>query len=348
MKYNRSVKVWLFIGLLCLVIQVLVGGITRLTESGLSITEWEPIKGAFPPMTEIGWETEFTKYKNTPQYVEVNEGMSLSDFKFIYFWEFMHRQWARIMGLIFLFPFIYFMLKKHIDTILLKKLLVVISLAILAASFGWIMVSSGLIQRPWVNAYKLSLHLCIAFSVYVALLYAYMHTIKDKLRPNLKNKNLSFFKVFLFLFWIQLFLGGIMSGMRIGVVFPTWPDMNGSLIPQIVFNSDAWNVENFNNYDQNELMPALIHLLHRSFAYIVFTIGIYISFRMISTRDKLLVKYGYYLSLMLVLQVVIGILTVINCIGEIPIFWGVIHQAGALALLTVVYLSYYINKQSVQ
>lgn len=348
MRYNKSIKVWLFIGLVCVAIQVLVGGITRLTESGLSITEWEPIKGAFPPMTEEGWISEFDKYKQTPQYEEINEGMSMSNFKFIYFWEFIHRQWARVMGLIFLFPFIYFMFKKYIDKVLLRKLLLVIALAILAASFGWIMVASGLIERPWVNAYKLSIHLCIAFSVYTALLYAYMHVNKQVMIPKVKSWFVGSFRVFLVIFWIQLFLGGIMSGMRIGVVYPTWPDMNGSVIPQVLFNSEAWSVSNFNNYDQNELLPALIHILHRTFAYIVFGFGLYLASKMIKTKDVLLRKWGIYLGMMLVLQVVIGIITVISCKGEIPILWGVLHQAGALGLLTVVYVSYYLNRQSVQ
>ena len=343
MAYKRIVKIWLLIGLVCVALQVIIGGITRLTESGLSITEWDPITGAFPPTTTEGWEEAFTLYKDTPQYKEVNEGMDMDDFKFIYFWEFVHRQWARIMGLIFLFPFLYFMLKKWIDRPLLKKLSLVILLAVLAASFGWIMVASGLIERPWVNAYKLSLHLCIAFSVYTALLFAFMHTNKEVLRSNLRPIGTSLLRWFLVLFWIQLFLGGVMSGMRIGVVYPTWPDMNGEIIPQVVFNNNLWTVESFNNYDQNELLPALIHLLHRSFAYIVFFIGMFISYRLFRTDIVLLKRSGLFLGLMLVMQVILGIITVISCQGEIPILWGVLHQGGALMLLTAVYIMYYIN-----
>ena len=341
MKYSKAVKVWLFIGLVCVFIQVIVGGITRLTESGLSITEWEPISGALPPMNDQDWIKEFELYKQTPQYEEINEGMDLADFKFIYFWEFIHRQWARVMGLIFLFPFLFFLLRRQIDGILLRKLGLVIGLAVLAATFGWIMVASGLIQRPWVNAYKLSLHLCIAFCVFVSLLYAFLHTKKDQFSSSKVVISKRLFLSFIAIFWIQLFLGGMMSGMRIGVIYPTWPDMNGEFIPQVLFNNSLWNVESFYNYDQNELLPALTHLAHRSFAYIVFIIGQLISYKILSQAKGMLKKCGYVLSAMLILQVLIGILTVINCIGEIPISWGVIHQAGALALLTIVYVTYY-------
>ena len=341
MRYNRSVKVWLFIGLVCVFIQVLVGGITRLTESGLSITEWEPISGVVYPFSNEDWAEAFDKYKDTPQYEEKNEGMSLSDFKFIYFWEFIHRQWARVMGLIFLVPFLFFWRKGYFDNTMFKKLGLIILLAILAASFGWIMVASGLIDRPWVNAYKLSFHLCIAFSVFVAILYAWMHANKEELAPKINFSYNLLFKIFVVILWIQVFLGGIMSGMRIGVAYPTWPDMYGEYFPQVLFNSSLWNVDNFNNYDQNELMPALIHFLHRSTAYIVFLLGIYLAYRLINSRDLLLRNGGLLLGMMLVVQVCIGIITVINSIGEIPIFLGVMHQAGALLLIGITYVNYY-------
>ena len=174
MKYSKKVVLWLFIGLVMVFIQVIVGGITRLTESGLSITKWEVISGTLPPLSENDWVQQFDLYKSTPQYKEINEGMDLDDFKFIYFWEYIHRFWARIMGLVFIVPFLYFLFKGYIDRVLLKNLSVVILFALLAATFGWIMVASGLVERPWVNAYKLSIHLMIAFSVYISLLWTFL------------------------------------------------------------------------------------------------------------------------------------------------------------------------------
>ncbi|NNF33596.1 MAG: COX15/CtaA family protein [Saprospiraceae bacterium] len=351
METHRFVKIWLFIGLVMLFVQVIVGGITRITGSGLSITKWEIVTGTLPPMSEKAWDEEFNLYKDTPQYKEINEGMEMGSifqsgsFKFIYFWEWVHRLWARTMGFVFLFPLIYFLIKGWVQKPLLKRLGVVFLLAGLAASFGWIMVASGLVERPWVNAYKLSLHLCIAFAVYSYLLWTYFLTkIPRSGLDNIVERS-RFRKIaliFTYILWIQIFFGGIMSGMKAGVIFPTWPDMNGELIPQIVFNSEEWSVYNFNYYDRNLFMPALIHLIHRSLAYLLFFTGIYMVYKIIKSRPKPVVNKGaFVLVTLLIIQVLLGILTVINCQGSIPLFYGVMHQAVALCLLTAsLYMNY--------
>jgi cytochrome c oxidase assembly protein subunit 15 len=201
------------------------------------------------------------------------------------------------------------------------------------------MVASGLVERPWVNAYKLSLHLCIAFSVYSYLWWTYLKTrySKNDLFPRITTKiplrKLGY--IFTGLLWIQIILGGVMAGMKAGVVYPTWPDMNGEIFPQIVFNSTEWNVNNFNYYDQNEFMPALIHILHRSVAYILGLFGVYYFIKLRKTVN--FYRYSissYMLIIMLGIQVLLGILTVINCQGSIPVFYGVAHQIIALFLLT--------------
>jgi len=341
MKYSNKVKVWLFIGLVMVFIQVIVGGITRLTESGLSITKWEVISGTLPPLSDADWQHEFELYKSTPQYIEINEGINLDDFKFIYFWEYIHRFWARIMGFVFLIPFLFFLVKGYLDKALLNKLGIVILFALLAATFGWIMVASGLVERPWVNAYKLSIHLMIAFSVYSALLWTFLYA-RDVgaefpyfLRTNLINLVWLVFVLLL----IQIFLGGVMSGMKAAVVYPSWPDMNGVYLPDIIFDMSQWNIENFNNYDKNPFMPALIHFLHRNMAYVLFIFGNVLSYRLVNAGNKFninaLKRVGYSFSALLLLQVFIGIFTVISSKGSIPVFWGVLHQAGALVLLTV-------------
>ncbi len=327
-------------------IQVVVGGITRLTESGLSITKWEVVSGTLPPITEDAWVHEFELYKETPQYKEINEGMALSDFKFIYFWEYIHRFWARIMGFVFLIPFIWFLAKGYFDRALLNKLGWVVVLGLLAATFGWIMVASGLVARPWVNAYKLSLHLCIAFSVYGMLLWTYLFAKKETVA--FPNVDLSGFRrlilVFAILLIFQIFMGGVMSGMRAAVVYPSWPDMNGIYLPDIIFNLDQWNAENFNNYDKNIFMPALVHFIHRNTAYLLFIIGTFIVFKIFTlvSKSENAYKYikfrnlGVILFSLLLSQVLLGIITVISSKGEIPVLWGVLHQAGGLLLLSVV------------
>lgn len=344
MEANKWVQFWLAIGLLMLIVQIMVGGITRLTGSGLSITEWDIVTGTIPPVTEKKWEEEFNLYKQTPQYREINEGMEMGSiftsgsFKFIYFWEWIHRFWARIMGFVFLFPLVFFLVKGWIKGPLLKNLSVVFILAALAASFGWIMVASGLVERPWVNAYKLSLHLCIAFSVFGVLWWTFLGVkfSNKNILPDFRNRGL--WKTGLFftlILCIQIFFGGIMSGMKAGVIFPTWPDMNGTIIPQIIFNIDEWNVDNFNYYDQNEFMPALIHVIHRFTAYLLFLFGLFYAWSVWRSHPNRIILIGSrLLVIMLISQVLLGILTVINCQGTIPVFYGVAHQLMALFLFS--------------
>lgn len=337
-KVNKWVKVWLIIGLIMVLGQIVIGGITRLTGSGLSITKWEIVTGTLPPMNASQWIEEFDLYKATPQYEKINEGMSLKEFKFIYFWEYFHRLWARTMGFVFLIPFILFYRKKLIPSDILKKLGLVVILAALAASFGWIMVASGLIERPWVNAYKLTIHLSIGISVFIALFWtvlsAYireMHIIEKSIKSKAK--------LLVTLLIIQIVLGGLMSGMKAGLFYPTWPDMNGMIFPHILFDSSQWNVDNFIHYDTNPFASALVQTLHRLLAYGIFIYGIYFGVRLIK---KDLGNYstlpGFIFIGLLISQVVIGIITLVNCKGSIPVFYGVIHQGlGTLLLASSVY-----------
>lgn len=346
-SYPNALKVWLYIGLFMLLVQVVVGGITRLTGSGLSITKWEIVTGTLPPLNESDWNIEFDLYKETPQYREINEGMSLFDFKFIYFWEYIHRFWARTMGLVFLIPFILFWVQGYIDRVLARGLGFVVLLAVLAASFGWIMVASGLIERPWVNAYKLAIHLSIAFCVYTALLWTFLKAFHIRIEA-IDVKYLKLMKIFMILLAVQIFAGGVMSGMKAGVIYPTWPDMNGELIPQVIFNTNDYTVENFNYYDRNMLLPALAQIVHRTIAYIVFILGLYICFKLIRvSKNPVISRASWMLGIMLVMQVLLGIWTILSCQGNIPILQGVLHQAGALFLLTTaLYLFYLLGNSS--
>lgn len=348
-KYHKLIYYWLICGMVMLFFQVMIGGITRLTESGLSITRWEVISGTLPPMNEADWEIAFELYKETPQYKEVNEGITMSDFKFIYFWEYIHRLWARIMGFVFIIPFFFFLFKGWIDKWLLRRLLVLIFLAGCAASFGWIMVASGLVERPWVNAYKLSVHLLLAFIVIAHLWWTVLSIrlssafdgIQRYINLNSTKTLLYFFSAILI---IQIFLGGMMSGMKIAVLYPTWPYMNNSYVPSVITEISQWNVHNFLNYDSNEFFPAMVHFLHRNTAYIVFIIGIYLAYQLIKFRDYFtdnkeingkLRKGGLLLATTLILQMVFGITTLIKSIGKVPVALGVIHQSMALIVLII-------------
>lgn len=349
-KYPRVVLYWLLVGVCMVFFQVVLGGITRLTESGLSITKWDIVSGTLPPLNETAWQEAFEMYKATPQYKEVNEGMSFSDFKFIFFWEFVHRFWARLMGFVFLIPFVYFFYKKYLDREILVNLTKVILLSILAATFGWIMVASGLIMRPWVNAYKLSLHLMIAFGVYIMLLWTYLNAkYIDSFSEIILKQSNNIYRLFvwfgLFL-CLQVFLGGVLSGMKAAVIFPMWPDMNGEYLPNILLDLTQWNVSNFNNYDKNLFMPTLIHFLHRNTAYVVSILGFYLSFKMfrldLLDTKHFVKKVSLLLGCGILVQITLGILTLVNSIGRIPIALGVLHQAGALLLISVSVVIFFI------
>lgn len=346
MKVKRIVRIWLWIGVIMLFFQVIIGGVTRLTGSGLSITKWEIVTGTLPPMNEGAWSEAFDLYKDTPQYKKINEGMSMSDFKFIYFWEYFHRLWARTMGFVFLFPFIFFLARGWLPKLLIIRLCIVILLAVLAATFGWIMVASGLIERPWVNAYKLAFHLCIGISVFAYLLWAVYHTYE---RPSLASWRVglrTFGKVITILICLQIFLGGVMSGMKAGLFYPTWPDMNGEIYPHILTDISEWNVDNFNNYERSMLPSALIQLLHRSLAYIIlFASFVYIKKLYVYINNTYFKRGIYSFTLLLITQVLLGIITLVNCIGTIPVSWGVLHQGCALLLLSsALYLNYIIKE----
>jgi len=257
--------------------QVVLGGITRLTGSGLSITRWDIVSGVIPPLNAAQWDEAFNLYKQTPQFFKINRHFSLEDFKFIYFWEYAHRLWVRILGFIFLIPFIIFILRKKINFYLVKRLFVVILFTALTASAGWIMVQSGLVNRPWVNAYKLTLHFILA----VLSISAMVKTLADVY--GYKNRNTAPNSRFIFIIiaitFIQMIFAGLMSGMKAGLFYPSWPDMNGHFIPDVLLNGANYNWINLTNYDKFVFAPALVQFTHRILAYILLLLTAYMFFK---------------------------------------------------------------------
>jgi len=254
------------------------------------------------------------------------------------------------MGFVFLLPFIYFLAKKKLDKPLLIKLGLVVLLAALAATFGWIMVASGLIDRPWVNAYKLSLHLMIALAVFSVLFYTYLSSLNWH---GFRNKDGFPYRVmwtFAALLVIQIFLGGVMSGMKAAVVFPTWPDIRGEYLPAVLLDALQWNADNFNKYDSNIFMPSLIHFLHRTTGYIAFVLGMYFClslYKIIRSDSEAKIQLGliYITFASLMLQVTLGIITVLTSgTGKVSVLWGVLHQGVAILLLATVVFSIFIHR----
>ena len=335
---KRWVSIWLFVGLVMVGGQILIGGVTRLTGSGLSITRWEIVTGTLPPLTASDWEEEFRLYRETPQYALINKGMNMDQFKFIYFWEYFHRLWARLMGFVFLLPFIYFLRKGALSRTLVKRLLILVGLAALTASFGWIMVASGLVERPWVNAYKLSIHLLLGFSVFLWLFHIWYRFQRGKTRLVFHARLTSMSGLLFVLVVFQIVLGGLMSGMKAGFAYPSWPDMHGEYLPTVLMDGSEWKLAHFIDYDSGPFMNALVQFAHRSLAYLILVIGLVyagILFleRDLVGRDTLQWTFLGFLSL----QVLLGILTVLAFRDGMPVALGSMHQMCGLGLLAVLY-----------
>ena len=331
----------MIVGLFLIFFQIVIGGITRLTGSGLSITKWEVVTGTIPPLNEEHWKDAFDLYKETPQYLKINAGMSISQFKFIYFWEYLHRLWARSMGMVFIFPFLIFWYRGYLSNRLLRRrLIVVFFLAGLVGLFGWIMVASGLNDRPWVSAYKLSIHLSLALVVLGYLHWTYLNYFVNKITATGgRGRTKSLLISFLVLICLQIVLGGLMSGLKASLIYPTWPTFKGSwIIPGELLNKQYWKWSSVVDYELTPLMPALVQFLHRSLGYVIFVVGLYITFRFYKLGIP---RRGYLLMGLLFTQVVIGIAVLLNSVGSVPIFFGVMHQAVAILILLCVLYNVY-------
>jgi len=326
--------------------QVLLGGITRLTGSGLSITKWDIITGVIPPFGKEQWNEVFELYKQTPQFHKINSEFTLKNFKTIYFWEYFHRLWVRILGIIFLVPFIFFVIKKKIDWYLIKRLLIVVVLAALTASAGWIMVLSGMVDRPWVNAYKLTLHFILAILTIAAL----VRTIADVYYfENKNNEDQSKFTLILLVVtFIQLILAGLMSGMRTALYYPTWPSMNGKVIPDVLKDSRNWTLHNLTNYSSFDFAPALIQFSHRLFAYTILGLTMYYYFYKRNNSYTRAIKWLTYTYTLVLFQVFLGILTLIKSKTGIPILYAVLHQlTGLLFFISLLFLHLSLRKKKI-
>jgi cytochrome c oxidase assembly protein subunit 15 len=330
MNKNKIVGYWLLIGVGMLIIQVLLGGITRLTGSGLSITEWKPILGTIPPLNDAEWQHAFMLYQEkTGQYKYLNQDFTISHFKFIYFWEWMHRNWARLISIVFLIPFIYFIIKKYFNVKMISNLVALFLLGAAQGLIGWIMVKSGLNDdNLYVSHIKLAIHfisalVLICFTCWFALTLLVENQAKVY-HPGLKK----YILWILLLLGIQLTYGAFMAGLKAANVAPTWPSINGAYIPDTVLNGDYI----FNTIN--------IHFIHRMLAYILF-IGILIwQIKVQPIRESLLFHRIKSLPLVLVtIQVLLGIFTLLTSSVQVRNGFGLFeylaqaHQLVAMFLL---------------
>ncbi len=334
---SRTIAIWLFTGVGMIMIQVLLGGITRLTGSGLSITEWKPILGALPPMNEADWQTAFEKYQQIGQFKHINFDFTLSDFKFIYFWEWFHRQWARLIGLVFLFPFLWFLWKRMIAREMVIPMIVLFLLGGLQGGLGWIMVQSGLNEEDIrVSHIRLAIHFMAALILLAyTLWFAFKLTVPVAERmhhPALKNGWLGV----LVLLFFQLVYGAFMAGLHAGSFAPTWPDMNGQWIPEGMTGAGYGFFLTDN--------PFMVQFIHRGLGYLTAAFILLMFFRSSDIVGSLRFRRARPWPLLLVLaQIVLGVLTVSYADVPAVLLWlGVAHQFTAMLLLMAVLQVYHL------
>jgi cytochrome c oxidase assembly protein subunit 15 len=326
---SSNVSKWLFAGVLMIMVQILLGGITRLTQSGLSITEWNPITGILPPLNSSQWIQEFDKYKHTDQFRYIHSNFSLSDFKFIYFWEWFHRLWARLMGLVFLIGFFYFLIKKQFRRDMILPLIILFLLGILQGAIGWIMVKSGLVpEKLFVGHIQLATHFMAAL-----LLFCYTWWFALSLSVNTSqitiNKGLrNLTKAILAMLFFQLIYGAFMAGLHAASAAPTWPQINGQWVPDLINNLSPW----WKNLIYNKIS---IQFIHRGIGYILFAGVVTWYLKALKINGTGLLKKTRLIPLVIIiLQVVLGITTVVTSpYGSNLLWFGVVHQLVAILFL---------------
>jgi len=323
---NKPVIIWLLTGCLLLFIMVMVGGITRLTNSGLSMTDWHLVADTFPPLSEEGWQEAFDKYKQFPEYQKINQhkpgGFLIDDYKFIYFWEWFHRFIGRVIGLIFILPFVYFLIKKKLSKSTVKKCIVLLIMGGFQGFLGWFMVKSGLVNQPDVSHYRLALHLTFAFLTFAYTLWVALDLIYENSENNILPQLQTLAKLTFVVLIIQIIWGGFVAGLDAGQVHNHWPLM-----------SDGQFFHESITIEKDSLLSAFfegkngVQFVHRTLAYIVV---ILIAVLLFKSKAFFLIpsqKKGInFLAIMVLVQFTLGVLTLLF---NVPLWLGLSHQLGA-------------------
>ena len=333
-----AVRVWLLAVAGLIALMVLVGGATRLTESGLSITEWKPVAGALPPLGQTEWDKAFEAYKQIPQYRMLNAGMTLSDFKTIFWWEWSHRLLGRVIGAVYLLPFLFFLWRGGMSGELKRRLWLIFGLGALQGAVGWWMVASGLAERTEVSQYRLATHLLLALLIFAAIVWT-LRRLRER-APNAPMPSLELTTsleltrrlkltsaVLLVLTFVQLYLGALVAGLRAGLVYNTWPDIDGAFIPsaaRLWFEQPWWR-----NLFENTLT---VQFEHRMTAYALFALAIFHAVDAVRLRAGSAARGACWLAAAVTLQALLGILTLLN---HVPIALALTHQAVAIVVLTL-------------
>ncbi len=327
---NNQLKVWMITLLIMIILIILVGGLTRLTDSGLSIINWELFVGFLPPLTNEDWLEYFELYKTIPEYKEQNFNMTLNEFKIIFWWEWAHRQLGRLIGLSVLLPMIYFTIKN--GKWILKEYSIIFILVCFQGLIGWYMVSSGLVERIDVSHYRLSLHLVTAFIILSLVFWKFLKL--TNLKINEVSIKLNIIKLFLFLIFLQLVIGAFVSGMDAGKVYNTWPLMGSAYFPDDSKFIEFFNISLFDN-------PSIVQFIHRNLAYLIVFIYIYIFYIVLKNGNiKLLIPISI-IGITLLFQIFLGVLTILS---GVKIIYASLHQINSILIILSTLYFLYITK----
>jgi cytochrome c oxidase assembly protein subunit 15 len=325
-NYNNLFHIWLICLILLIGLIIIVGGLTRLTDSGLSITEWELFIGVLPPTNSNSWAEYFNSYKQIPQYKLLNYNMSLEEFKFIFLWEYAHRLLARIIGIFFLIPFLFFIFFNFLTKKMITKLILVFTLILTQGAIGWYMVKSGLTFNTTVSHYRLSIHLFIAFTILTSLTWILLNSINSTKKKFFQlNINNIFLKFLLIMLFIQIISGAFVSGLDAGKIYQTWPLMNGNFFPDDI--TDA----NFNE-------PSFVQFIHRNIAYLIFFISIYLGIYYFKRNETKIFKFFLFYFLIILIQIILGISVLISGAN---IYLASMHQISSIFLIVAAISLYY-------
>ena len=338
-KTQKKITTWLNSACLLIFLMVIIGGVTRLTRSGLSMVEWHPISGVFPPLTDNAWQEEFEKYQQFPEYQKLNQGMTLSQFKFIFFWEYVHRLIGRLLGVLFIIPFTWFLVRKKLNPPLIKKLLVMFLLGGLQGLYGWYMVKSGLIDDPHVSHYRLAVHLILAFGLIAYILWTALDLNKERFTPSSsfnREKLRPVLNWILAIIILQIIYGAFTAGLKAGYGWNTFPKMAGQWIPGGLLPLYPW----WKNLFEHQMTVQFIHrLLGWILCMLIPGFWRYCKGFVLNEDQE---KAIDWLLWTILIQFGLGVFTLLMVV---PVWLGVMHQVGAVILLMVaVYNKFLMNQ----
>lgn len=324
-RSDRAIVIWLITGAFLVASMVVIGGITRLTQSGLSMVEWKLIMGAVPPTTEQAWQATFEKYKQFPEYQKLNIHYTLSDFKSIFWWEYIHRLLGRVIGIVFIVPFFYFLLRKKLSKALVGKLLFILALGAFQGFLGWFMVKSGLVNNPHVSHYRLAAHLITAFLLFTLIVNLAMKIgwpVTNKLHAAYYRPLL---RTLLGLIFLQILFGAFVAGLKAGLFYPTFPTMNGEWLPKVIHES----VSEIGWLSWIDTVAG-VQFIHRWLGITVWSSALMMGIVYYpSLPDRQRIGFGLLFG-MITVQALLGIFTLLY---SVPIVLAVLHQLGALLTL---------------